>query len=307
MLDISYNHYLSQNYPVDLEYVYRIEDGLSNLPLAFYKSLKAEAPIEYTNQELDSLGTVKWKLGCWVSGIYKSEASDKVFIKYNNKNSTEKSYENFNYIVCAIPFSTLRTVEIAPVFSNIKMQGIKEINYVDTQKTLFLCKKRFWEEDTEYGRINGGNSLTDMSITNIIYPSDHPYGRNPSDPGVLIASYNQGREAVYLGNTPIAVHDEIVKRQVEMVHGLPNKYLDSIVQDSKYITWNNEEWFRAAVCKYMPEQKRTFGDSLLKPEYNSRVFFAGEHVSSTPSWIQGSLYTGKLAANDLAKVARNRS
>lgn len=85
LLDISYNHYLSQNYPVDLEYVYRIEDGLSNLPLAFYKSLKAEAPIEYTNQELDSLGTVKWKLGCWVSGIYKSEASDKVFIKYNNK------------------------------------------------------------------------------------------------------------------------------------------------------------------------------------------------------------------------------
>jgi monoamine oxidase len=61
------------------------------------------------------------------------------------------------------------------------------------------------------------------------------------------------------------------------------------------------------VCKYSPEQKRIFGDSLLKPEYNCRVFFAGEHLSSTPSWIQGSLYTGKLAANDLAKVARNRS
>lgn len=307
LMDISYNHLLSQNYPVDLEYVYRIEGGLSNLPLAFYKSLTTETPKEYINQGLDSLGIVKWKLGYWVSGIYKSEDSDKVFIKYNNKNSTEKSYENFDYVVCAIPYSTLRTVEIDPVFSNIKMQAIKELNYVDSQKTLFLCKKRFWEEDAEYGGINGGNSLTDMSIINIIYPSDHAYGGESSDPGVLIASYNQAREAIYLGNTDPAVHNEIVKRQVEIVHGLPNEYLDSIVQDSKFLTWNNEQWSRGAVCKYSPEQKRIFGDSLLKPEYNCRVFFAGEHISSTPSWIQGSLYTGKLAANDLAKVARNRS
>lgn len=301
LIDLSFNQYLSQNYPVNLAYVYRISGGLVNLPLAFYKSLSSETPTEYTNLEVNNLGNIKWKLGYWVSGIYKSQDSNEVILKYKDKSITESSYEAFNYVVCAIPFSTLRTVEINPVFSNEKMQIIRELNYVDSQRTLYLCNKRFWEEDADYGRINGGISYTDLSIANILYPSDHMNNGNPNEPGVLIASYNQGRDATYLGNTSPAVHNEIVKRQVERVHGLPNKYLDSIVQDYKYLTWNDEEWSRGCVCKFTPEQKRIFSNTLIKPEYNNSIFFAGEHISATHSWMQGSLYTGMIAANKIAQ------
>jgi len=42
---------------------------------------------------------------------------------------------------------------------------------------------------------------------------------------------------------------------------------------------------------------------MLLPEYMDRVFFAGEHVSTKPGWMQGSLQTGKWVANQIALFA----
>ncbi|HCM12695.1 MAG TPA: amine oxidase, partial [Lachnospiraceae bacterium] len=68
-----------------------------------------------------------------------------------------------------------REVEIKPFFRNQKMQAIYEFNYVDAQKTAFLCNRRFWERDAPYGNILGGISFTDLPIQSIIYPNDHNY------------------------------------------------------------------------------------------------------------------------------------
>ena len=117
-------------------YTYYFDEsgGNVNLPIAFYKSLTSKKPKEYDGIPRNDLGEVTWKGGSWVRGIYKSENGKGVIIKYQNKNLSEGVVELFDYVICAIPFSTLSTVEINPVFSNRKMQAIREINYVNGQR-----------------------------------------------------------------------------------------------------------------------------------------------------------------------------
>lgn len=304
-LYISYAELLSDMYPLDFSTLYRVDGGNSNLPLAFYKSLTSEHPSEYEGIPTNLLGKIAFKYGHYVNGIYKLDKNNKIIIKYRTKQLSQDLIESFDYVICAIPFSTLRLVEIKPLFSNKKMEAIREFNYENAQKTLLLCNRRFWEEDTDYGRINGGISNTDLPIQSIIYPSDHAlYDEtnkySPKEPGVLVASYNINLDAVRLENTNKERRKEIIKEQVEEVHGLPKGYLDHIVEKYKTINWNNEQWFRGAFSMTRPGQKSIFLYDILQPEYNNKVFFAGEHASATHAWMQGALYSGKLAANNLA-------
>ena len=308
ILYFSYAETMQEMYPLDFDALYEVAGGNVNLPLAFYKSLISKQPLEYENISDNYLGEVVFKLGNYVNGIFKSGDNNKVVLKYRVKQSSQDSLEIFDYVICAIPFSTLREIEIKPLFSNRKMQAIREFNYLDAGRALLFCNKRFWEEDKEYGRIIGGISYTDLLIQSIFYPSDHALCTEPSkctsdEPGVLI-TYNFNQDSIRLGNMSEERQIELVKRNVEAVHGLPEGYLDTVVEDYKVLHWNTQEWFKGAVAMGLPEQKGIFSYNILKPEYNDRIFFAGEHTSVTHAWMQGALYSGKLAANILAYNSR---
>lgn len=50
---------------------------------------------------------------------------NKVRIKYREGKSLETYCEDFDYIICAIPFSSLRSVEIYPMFTPEKCKQLK--------------------------------------------------------------------------------------------------------------------------------------------------------------------------------------
>ncbi len=303
-----YNNYVDfvqEYFPVNFWFMYEINDGLVNLPLAFYKSFLSNTPQEYyPDIPLHLLGKVKWKSGNTVKGIYRRENST-VTLSYQDKVSQEIQYEDFDYIICAIPFSVLRTMDIRPMFSSTKMQAIKEVNYVNAQKSLFNCNKRFWEEQG----IFGGGSYTDLPITTIWYQSNTENSEAKADsdlnqkraerPGVFLASYNFNLDTVRLGNMDEKERFKKIKRDVEEVHGLQKFELDSIVTDYKTQVWNDDPLFRGAFCYFTPQQKELFSWEMTLPEYNNRVFFAGEHVSALHRWMQGALKSGMEAANAL--------
>jgi monoamine oxidase len=324
-----YNSYIDiaqANYSANLSFLYEIPGGTSRLPYAFFHSLINNNPAgDYPHIPVSHLGKVNVRLGNWITGIHKEPESGKVILAHRNKGNKRDCYEEFDYVICAIPFSTLRSVDINPLFSSLKMQAIKEVNYIDAMKSLVLCSRRFWEEGGEDEQIIGGGSYTDLPITSIWYPSDHAqyckkqmtmnYGSYPytklclpsqaqknlaSEPGVLIASYNYNMDAVRLGNMSPNLRIDEIKREVEEVHGLQKGYLDKIVLDSKTLEWNSHPWTRGALCFFTPEQKRLFSYGMALPEYDNRVFMAGDHISAVHRWIQGALQSGMKAANDLA-------
>ncbi|HEX9058597.1 MAG TPA: FAD-dependent oxidoreductase [Clostridia bacterium] len=307
----SFIDFIEEGYPADLAYIYEIPGGMVRLPEAFYNSFFDQHPYKDIDQEY--LGKVCYKAGCQVNGIHLGSSGTKVKLKYRDLKTGDDLDELFDYVVCAIPFSTLRNINIDPLFSNIKMRAIREVNYTPSQKSLLLCRERFWEKD---GMV-GGASYTDLPIASIWYPSDHAkYINNPDDivvqfgnlpsnqPGVLMGSYNFNLDTTRLTNQPEEMYFEEIKREIEMVHGLRPFYLDNIVEGHKTINWNHEPTIRGALSFFSTEQKRIFSYGMTLPEYNGRVFFAGEHISAVHRWMQGSLQSGMQAANDIAQVVR---
>jgi monoamine oxidase len=307
----SYSENLIEEYTVDYAFRYEIDGGMIHLPLSFYNSLMSKSPKEYGNIQESDLGTVNWKNGKTVLGIYKKNPNQ-VMLEIKDERSSEIFSETFDFVICAIPFSSLRNVEIYPMFSAEKMQAIKEVFYTSAQKTIFLCNEQFWEKE----RIIGGGSNTDLSIETIWYPSRNQSvdkqktstGGNydfSNEPGVLLASYNLNLDAIRVGNLDKKTRFEEIKRQVEAVHGLPRGYLDSVVEDFKTVDWNREKGFYGGFCYFMPEQQKLFSYAMAQPEYDNKVYFAGEHISLTHGWIEGSLSTGMQAANYIAEYCKS--
>lgn len=310
---LAYNSYettLSHEYSMDFANLYSIAGGMVNLPYAFYRSLMSKNPGEYGDIPLEALGRVRWMGGTYVTGVHKSEKDGRIVLGYRRGIGEEIKYDSFDYGICAVPMSILREAEIRPRFSGAKMDAINRIRYVDAQKTLFLCSERFWERQG----IKGGSSTTDEITQLTGYPSDYAFctpntkGCSPDEPGVLLASYNIDQDAVRLGNMVPIMRFRVIQRLLEEVHGLPRGYLDGKVLDSKTVNWNREMWAQGGFCYFLPGQKKDFLYVATQPEYDNRVFFAGEHVSTKNAWIQGALQSGMEAANNLAyHAARHRN
>jgi monoamine oxidase len=322
LYDNSYIESLQEQYAVDDAFRYQIDGGMVNLPLAMYRSLMSLNPREYKNISENKLGKITWNNGTRVKGIFRNNEDNKVILEYSSEGEITSSRQNFDFVVCAIPFSSLRNVTVYPMFSTDKMQAIKEVNYIAGQKTIFMCKEKFWEEGGPSKAIIGGGSFTDLpigsiwypsynisyNITNIenqVFPSVRREYKTYEDGGVLMASYNLARDAVRLGNLEPITRLDSIKRQVEHVQGLKKGYLDDIVIENKTIQWNNEQGFFGAVCYYMPGQKRLFAYASSKPEYDNRVYFAGEHISQVHAWIQGAVNSAMIAANAIAEHCKN--
>lgn len=176
------------------------------------------------------------------------------------------------------------------------MAAIREVDYIPAQKTLLLCNRRFWQDQG----IFGGGSATDLPISTIWYPND---GRSAEQPGVLLGSYSISIDAIRFGNLHKFLKFEELKRQLEKVHGLPYGYLDSVAMDWRYINWLDEPWSLGGFAFLYPEQRRLYQYAMTVPEYNNKIFFAGDHTSVLHGWINGSLQSAMKAANSLAMEA----
>ncbi len=290
----SYSEVLQKIYTGDFIYLYQIDGGYSKLTGELVKALTKKDTKAYKGIDYNKLGQVEMKLGYTVQAI-RQRMDKKVLVEYtaNNEGKTIAKHEDFDYVICTLPYSTLRTIEVNPLFNERKMQAIREVTYEDIHKTLFLCKRRFWLEQGIYG----GGSTTDEAIAGIWYPSDGVY--DPDVPGVLIATYNLALNATRIADLTKERSIQVIKRQVEKVHGLSKGYMDDIVMDYKTINWGTEPNFMG-ICYYRADQKTVFSTAMDKPVYHDRMYFAGVHISETHGWVQGAIKTAMEAASQVA-------
>lgn len=306
--------YVQEPYSVDFSFLYQLRGGNVNLPLAFHKSLLSENPKEYGSSIPSScLGRIKWKSSNCITGISLDGMDGKPVLTYKSLKNQCSHVEKFDYVICSIPFSTLRNVNIEPLFSSLKMQAIYEVSYTPAQKTALLCSNRFWEKGGPDEQIFGGISFTDLPASQIFYPSYDINGKsgnyaknkgsrsnNSSNNYGVLTSYNFNLNSVRLANMPEKERIESLNRDIEKIHGLPLYYMDKVVRDFKTVNWNTEPWFRGGLCFYTPQQRQLYSYTSICPEYNRKVFFAGEHISAKHRWMQGALKSGMEAANQLA-------
>ncbi|KPU43306.1 flavin-dependent L-tryptophan oxidase RebO precursor [Oxobacter pfennigii] len=314
LIGLSFIQQLQEIYTADFGATYYINGGMIKLPLALYGALCDDTTDAYVNISKDELGQVNFKIGFAVDGIYGSPEGDGVILQYRDGKRGGCYYEKFDYVICTMPFSSLRRAKINPLFSEEKSQAIIELNYENAQKTFFFLKDRFWEYGNPCTRIVGGNTLTDLPNTSVFYPSDHAMpipnlkngwtlrpGASPSEPGVLLASYNWSMDADRIGNEYPSLRIDDIKGYIERIHGLPFEYIDNKFISSITFRWGQVQymWGGAAIMK--PQDKILFSYVVTLPEMNGKVFFAGEHISQKHAWQQGSFQTAMVAANKVAE------
>jgi monoamine oxidase len=305
---------LQRYYTVDSEFNYYIKDGMINLPLSLYGALFDENEKIFNGIDKEKLGNVKAKMGTPVEGIYSSETEDRITIKYAEGEMKKEVLEKFDYVICTIPFQSLRRMDIEPNFNSRKIRAINEMNYETSGKIYLYLKERFWEMGGKSKGIVGGKTFTDIPLVSIYYPSDHSEalndkigsyilkpGASPKESGVLLVSYSWCNEAMLLGNENAELQIRDAIRYIEKIHNLPLHYIDDNLIDYKSLIWSDVQYIWGAGALSKPEDKILFSYGAKMPEMNSRVFFAGEHISQKHGTQQGSLQSGMIAANEVAE------
>jgi monoamine oxidase len=183
-------------------------------------------------------------------------------------------------LICTLPFTVLRTLHVEPAWTPYKRVAVFELIYGSVTRIELQTRRRFWEDRGE-----NGFALIDRPME-IWAPSwDQPGPR-----GLLQAYLYEGlsREVSQLDE---AGRVGFALETMENVHpGLAKSYEGGVAK-----CWDDDPWARGAYTLFMPGQlSNHWLDLIEKPE--GRLYFAGEHVSPYPGWIQGAFWSAHRVA-----------
>jgi monoamine oxidase len=187
-------------------------------------------------------------------------------------------------LICAVPFTVQKNIEVAPAFSVEKQRAIEQLPYLSVSTIFLQSKKRFWVNEGQ-----SGFATTDLPI-NLV--SDMTY-KQPGTRGILRAY-------------PISLHSRRVTgmsekerinfalEQVEMIYPGMREHFEGGVTKC----WDEDEWARGASSYYKPGQFSSLLPHVARPE--GRIHFAGEHTSVwIDGWMQGALESGNRVAREV--------
>jgi monoamine oxidase len=180
----------------------------------------------------------------------------------------------YAYALCAIPFSALRHLRLYD-FDPDKLDIIRETEYCSATKVAFYCREPFWLDEG----ISGGASYTGGGIRQTYYP----------DRGsVLLASYTIGEEADQLGRMSLADRHEYVRQQLAKVH--PRILEPGMIRSAVSLAWGQDEWTRGGCAvRWGKDDGQIVEEQELASTPQNHLFFAGEHCSKNPAWIEGAI------------------
>lgn len=205
-----------------------------------------------------------------------------ISVTYRQAGSTKRL--SADYLVCAIPFTTLRRVEISPSFSPEKRQAIEQHSYDSVTRVFLQTSQRRWERE----------GLSGFATTDLPEEIWHPTFDRAGERALLV-SYRSGAQARRLAALAKTERIATVSQQMERVFPGVGETIESGVS----YCWDEDEWARGAYSILKPGGMFSLLPHVARPE--GRVHFAGEHTSIWPGWMQGALESGNRAAREIGQ------
>jgi len=194
-----------------------------------------------------------------------------------------------DYLVLALPATTLRRVPITPALPAQQHDASSRLKYGAATKTLLQFSTRFWRIP---GRPNAfGSALPFGAVWD---GNEQQRGR----PGIL---------TLLAGGGASAASQEILAREgaggfVEALDWLGSKR--ATVLASRQIVWEHDPLARGGYAYFDPEFDPSLRAWLARP--CGRLFFAGEHTSiKWQGYMNGAVESGRRAAAEIAAVHRH--
>jgi monoamine oxidase len=239
---------------------YKIQGGMDLLPRAMAKSLGAIVRYNAAVVRIDQGG-----------------GNIRVDYLENGRTKTIRA----THVVLAIPFSTLRQIEVRPAFSSGKARAIEALSYFPATRVLLQSRSRFWEDSGL-----SGSARTDQPAE--IWDCAHDL---PGTRGMLAATAGGA-----LGRTFGRMNRaQAVTFGADLVARTFPPMRAGFEKGSVY-RWALDPWSRGAFAVFQPGQMTSLMPDIARPE--GRIHFAGEHTSSWMGWMEGALESGERAARE---------
>jgi monoamine oxidase len=180
-------------------------------------------------------------------------------------------------LLCTIPFSVLRGVEL-PGLSDRRLDLIKRIRYAAVSRVYLQSRNRFWE----------AKGLNGFAFTDDDVEIWQPTWSQPGPRGILMT---YARPGVAERITSMKESERVSTTLAKLDEIFPGLRTNFETGASK--CWLDDEWSRGA-----------WGFAGLRDFENTngtggRIHFAGEHLSTWSSWIQGALQSGLRAVKEI--------
>ena len=209
-------------------------------------------------------------------------------IRQNNKHVTatvntsgRRSQITADYLICAIPFTVLRSIEVSPAFSEGKQRAIRELTYNSVTRVYVQSATRSWVTDGL-----SGYAATDLPIGTV-------WDCTEGQPGArgILECYTSGERSRRLAalSEPQRIRTAVGNLQ-QVFPGVSGEKTVSV-------TWDADPLVKGAFAWFKRDQMATLLPHIARPE--GRVFFAGEHTSPWFGWMQGALESGNRAAREV--------
>src|SRR5262249_6473165 len=147
-------------------------------------------------------------------------------------------------------------------------------DYGPVVRATFQVKRRYWEDE----------GLNGFGLSDKSFEVWHPTYGKPGNRGLLQA-YCYEDYARHLDQLDEARRTEELIAAMEEVHPGLRAHLEAVVTKS----WVSDRWERGAFTEYYPGQQKWYPEICRRED---RIWFAGEHASPWPGWVQGAIASG---------------
>lgn len=259
---------------------FRIRGGNQQLPLAIAKQLQ--------NLELG-----------WSLRRLRQNAGGSYALDFERGTGTTRI--TADYVVLALPFAVLRTLDIAGAgFDALKLRAIRELGAGRNAKTQLQLGQRFWAGRGAWPGVSNGSSYSDTG-----YQSSWESTRaQPGKSGILVFYSGGNTTGALKSKQPVATSaDSLVAADVattlrrgELVFpGLSRAYVGKATESIPHLS----PFFGNSYAYYRTGQYLDFGG--YEKVAQGGVLFCGEHTSQDyQGFMEGGASEGRRAARELA-------
>ncbi len=204
-----------------------------------------------------------------------------------------RSVVTYPIVLCTIPFSVLRGLPLTGVSAD-KLDAIATLDYGSGTKVALRCREAFWVADG----ITGGGSAQGGLSRQPYYPDASADGGS-----VLLGSYTIAEDANMLSQLSEPVRHAVVTHELAELH--PQLHQPEMVLETMSLAWGERRWSKGCVARrwgVTDAERAREAERAARPQ--GRLFFAGEHCSISPAWINAGIESALGAVAQIDTFAR---
>ncbi len=215
--------------------------------------------------------------------------------KYNLvfKNKTVTQHITADYVILAIPFSILRSIDIDVSLPPEKLNCISQLGYGNSSKFIMGFNTKPWRTAKKTGQ----------TYTNLSFGCAWDSSRMQSETAGSLTVFGGGNMVKHLCETPALALSNQYLNDLEIIY--PNSK-NAYNQKNVKFCWPQNPHSKAAYSSFKTGQWSTLAGWEIAPVGN--LFFAGEHCSlDFQGYMNGAAETGRIAAQNIIQIIQNQT